>query len=235
MTPRTRFVRAGAAGCLVAAGAGTALRLVLPIGAWYPFAAAAIFAALIGFVLRFINDHPFRSLGPANRLTMGRAVLVALAAALVGEPDTPQLAWAAVAIAAVGLALDGADGWLARRSGMASPFGGRFDVETDALLILALSALVWRHHKAGAWVLASGLMRYAFVAAGWILPWLAAPLTPTGRGRMVAVIQMVGLGVALTPVVTSPASNAIALASVSALAWSFALDVGRLWRRQPTD
>jgi len=73
------------------------------------------------------------------------------------------------------------------------------------------------------------------VAAGWLLPWLAAPLMPTRRGRIVAVIQVVGLGVALTPVTRSPASSVIALASVAALAWSFALDVARLWPRRPTD
>ena len=33
-------------------------------------------------------------------------------------------------------------------------FGARFDMEIDALLILALSILAWRHGKAGAWVVA---------------------------------------------------------------------------------
>ena len=228
-----RLVRTGAAGCLVVGAAGIVLRQVLQTGDWYPYKAAAIFAALIAVVLRFIGDHPFNRLGPANRLTIGRAMLVALAAALAGEPDTSALAWAAVAAAAASVLLDGADGWLARRTGMASTFGGRFDVETDALLIVALSVLVWQHHKAGAWVLGCGLMRYAFVAGGRLLPWLAAPLTPTPRGRIVAVTQVVGLGATLAPVVTSPGSDLIALATLSALTWSFALDVRRLWR-QPT-
>ena len=38
--------------------------------------------------------------------------------------------------------LDGADGWLARRSGVSSAFGARFDGEVDAFLILALSVAV---------------------------------------------------------------------------------------------
>ena len=36
----------------------------------------------------------------------------------------------------------------------------------STLLIVALSMLVWRFGKAGAWVLMSGALRYAFVAAG---------------------------------------------------------------------
>ena len=70
------------------------------------------------------------------------------------------------------MALNGADGWVARRTRTASAFGARFDMETDALLILVLSALVWRMEKAGAWVIASGLMRYAFVAAAIAWPWM---------------------------------------------------------------
>jgi phosphatidylglycerophosphate synthase len=235
MTARTHLVRAGLAGCLVVGGSGIALGLVLQTGHWYPYKAAGIFAALIAVMLRFIGGHPFNHLGPANSVTVGRAMLVALAAALVGEPDTSALAWAAVAAAAASVLLDGADGWLARRSGMASTFGGRFVVETDALFIMVLSVLVWQHHKAGAWVLACGLLRYAFVAGGWLLPWLAGSLAPTPRGRAVAVAQVVGLGAALTPAIASPESDLIALATLSALTWSFALDVRRLWRRQSTD
>ena len=91
---------------------------------------------------------------------------MALLAAALGEPHTTALAWAATALAILTSALDGVDGWLARRSTLASAFGARFDMETDALLIMVLSALAWRWDRAGAWVLACGLMRYAFVAAG---------------------------------------------------------------------
>jgi phosphatidylglycerophosphate synthase len=235
MTARTGLVRAGAAGCLVLAAAGFALRLVLPTGEWFPYKASGVFAALIGFMLPFVGDHPFHRLGPANRVTLVRAMFVALATALIGEPATARLAWMAIAAGVISIVLDGADGWLARRGGMASAFGGRFDMEADALLIMALSVLVWQHHKAGPWVLACGLMRYAFVAGGWWLPWLAGRLTPTQRGRLVAVGQVVGLGVALMPVVRRPASDLVALVTLAALISSFALDVGRLWRQGSTD
>jgi phosphatidylglycerophosphate synthase len=40
------------------------------------------------------------------------------------------------------LALDGLDGWLARRFGLASAYGARFDMEVDGFLILVLALLV---------------------------------------------------------------------------------------------
>jgi hypothetical protein len=66
-------------------------------------------------------------------------------------------------------------------------------MESDALLILVLSVLVWQHDKAGAWVLLGGLMRYAFVAAAWAWPWLGGPLRSTLRGKTVAVAFIAGL------------------------------------------
>ncbi len=67
------------------------------------------------------------------------------------------LGWMLVGLGVVAVALDGVDGVLARSRNEASAFGARFDMETDALLILVLAALVWQHGKAGAWILAAGL------------------------------------------------------------------------------
>jgi phosphatidylglycerophosphate synthase len=189
-----------------------------------------MFAAPMAIVIAFIGGHPFARFGPANRVTMIRLMLVALVAGLIGEPAVPRVAAAAVLAATVIATLDGLDGWLARRSRMTSAFGVRFDMETDALLILVLSVLVWQHEKAGAWVLLGGLMRYGFIAAGWLLPWMAGPLAPTRRAKVIAVSHMVGLGVALAPVVPNPLSAIAAALTLAALAWSFAVDVGRLWR-----
>jgi phosphatidylglycerophosphate synthase len=133
---------------------------------------------------------------------------------------------------AVMATLDGVDGWLARRTGLSSAFGARFDMETDAFFMLVLAILVWRHDKAGAWVIAIGLMRYAFVAAGWLLPWLAQPLRATRRGKAVAVAQVIGLGVALLPVVPAPASTVGSAVLLAALVWSFAVDVRFLYERR---
>jgi phosphatidylglycerophosphate synthase len=163
----------------------------------------------------------------ANLVTAFRALLVVVVAALnVGEPRP----LASVYVASLATLLDGVDGWVARRTKTESAFGARFDVEVDALLIMVLAILVWRDGKAGAWVLASGLLRYLFVAAGWILPWMNNPLAPTRRAKVICVVQIGGLLIALLPMVPPPVSSAIAAIALAALVYSFAVDVGRLRR-----
>lgn len=229
---RVRLIVAGAAGCLLLIGVGLVARDWLAPGVWYPWKAAALFAALVATALAFVGQHPFPRLGPANRLTLVRAMLVALTAALIGEAPTPRVAAAAIVATAVITVLDGVDGWLARRSRMGSAFGARFDMETDALLVMVMSALVWTHGKAAVWILACGLLRYAFVAAGWVLPWMAGPLSPTHRAKTIAIASLVGLSVALAPFVPPPVSGIVAAVTLASLAWSFGVDVRRLWRQR---
>ena len=116
-----------------------------------------------GFLQR---HHPFARFGAANQITTIRAMLVALIAALFGEPRFPIVATGAAIASLLAIALDGVDGWLARRQRIASDFGARFDMEIDALLVLVLAILVSQFEKAGAWVIVSGLLRYIFVGAG---------------------------------------------------------------------
>jgi phosphatidylglycerophosphate synthase len=190
---------------------------------------AAAIAAVAGAALR--THHPFPRFGPANTVTSFRALLVATVAGLIGEPHSAAVAWIAVWLGLAATLLDGADGWLARRTGMISRFGARFDTEIDALLIQVLAILAWRHGKAGAWVLFSGLLRYLFVAAGWVLEWMRRPLSPTTRGRVTCIVQIGGLLIALSPIVSPPLSDLVAAAALIALTGSFAIDVNRLWRQ----
>ena len=193
-------------------------------------AAGIVYATVMAAVLWLVTGHhvPGR-FGPANHVTVARVVLTAVVAGAAFERPSVELAWWVIGLTIVACVLDGVDGWLARRTHLHSPFGARFDMEIDALLTLALSVLVWRFGKAGPWVLACGLMRYAFVAAGWIWPWLSGALTPTLRGKIVAVLQWVGLGVALLPVLGPSVSGPVAAATLVALASSFGLDARRLW------
>lgn len=177
--------------------------------------------------------HPFPRLGPANQVTMVRALIVALIAALVGEGAHPAFAETAAAGAAFATVLDGVDGWLARRTRMASAFGARFDMETDALLIQVLAILAWQYGKAGAWVLASGLLRYLFVAAGWLWPWMQQPLFPSLRRKTICVVQTAGLTLALLPEIPPPLSSPIAALSLAVLSYSFLVDTVWLWRARP--
>src|SRR5262249_57229581 len=130
----------------------------------------------------------------------------------------------------IGGGRDGVDGWLERRTGLESAFGARFDMEVDALLIFVLAAIAWRWEKAGAWVLLAGLLRYLFVAAGWILPWMRRPLAPTQRARVICVAQIVTLIVAIAPSIPRRLSLPVAATGVLALSYSFFADTVRLWR-----
>jgi len=169
------------------------------------------------------------SFGPADWVTGLRAVLTAVLAAMLIPSVSPDPT-TCVVIGSVAAALDAVDGWLARRTRTATAFGARFDMETDALLILVLSALVWKSGQAGAWVLASGLMRYAFVAAAAVWPWLHEPLEPSRRRQAICVVQVVALIAALLPSLGSAAASGIAAAGLAALAWSFLVDILWLWR-----
>ncbi len=176
---------------------------------------------------------PGQAFGAANQVTLARAVLVSLIAGLLA-PSAPGgylAAWAAVAIAATALSLDGVDGWLARRSGRVSSFGARFDMETDALLALVLSLLVFSFDKAGAWIIAAGGARYAFLLTGKALPQLRGTLPPRWRRQAVCVLLIVALTICLAPVVEQPFSGVVAAIAVMAVAWSFAVDIVWLWRR----
>jgi phosphatidylglycerophosphate synthase len=212
----------------------TAARTALPLGDRYPLKAAALFAAIMGLSIGFLQQHhPFARFGAANQITTLRAILVALVAGLVGEPRLAAVAVAAVGASIAVTLLDGVDGWLARRDGIASRFGARFDMEIDALLILALSVLAWRHDKAGAWVVLSGVLRYAFVAAGAVTPWLRGALPPSRRRQTICVIQIAALTLVMLPAVQPPPSTLIAAVALGALAASFLIDIVWLWQRQP--
>lgn len=200
----------------------------LHLSSRFALQSGAVFLAVMIIAARRVQGfHPHPRFGPANILTTLRLALVALLIAAIGEPYTPALAWAATAVALTVSMLDGADGWLARRSGLASRFGARFDMETDALLIMALAVLAWRWERAGVWVLACGLMRYGFVAAAWISPWLSHPLPPSLRRKVVCVVQIVGLAIIVAPVAMPPLSVWLAAATLAMLTWSFGVDV--LW------
>lgn len=181
---------------------------------------------------RLRAHHPFPQFGPANQITTVRALLVSLVAGLAGERHDATVAWLAAAAATAATLLDGADGWLARRTRMASAFGARFDMEIDALLIQVLAILAWQFGKAGAWVLASGLLRYAFVAAGWLWPWIERPLFPSFRRKTICVVQIAALILVLLPAVTPPLGTIVAAGGLTVLAYSFFVDTVWLWRHR---
>ena len=141
---------------------------------------------LLGLLSAAMQRAGRPALGPADFVTLARALLVGGVTALVAEDLL--IGWTPgpvlVALAAVALVLDAVDGKVARHTGTVSPVGARFDMEVDAWLILVLSVYV--AGIVGPWVLAIGAMRYAFVAASWALPWLSRwwpPLSRCSPGR----------------------------------------------------
>jgi phosphatidylglycerophosphate synthase len=192
----------------------------------------ALFAGLLLAVERGVAaHHPHPRLGAANRITLVRAAIACLITARAIDPAPIGEAerWLLAAVAAAALMLDGADGWAARRQGLASAFGARFDMEVDAFAILVLAITAIRAHAVPGWVLAIGAMRYLYLAAALVLPLLRRPLPPRSiadrRRKTIAVVQSVALTAALVPA-TSPAGAAgICAAALAFLAYSFAADV----------
>jgi phosphatidylglycerophosphate synthase len=224
---------AALAALAVVTAAAVGLRSALALDPWFPARAAGVIA--LGTIVALpglARHHPWPRLGAANLVTLGRTAITAVLLALVPEPAAAGPAAVAVGLAAIAIVLDGVDGWLARRDGTASAFGARFDMEIDALLMLVLAGLVWRHGQAPAWVLGAGLLRYAFVAAGRPWPWLRRALSPSRRRQAACVVPLVGLTAALAPFIAPPASTVLAAVATGVVAWSFAVDVAWLARRR---
>jgi phosphatidylglycerophosphate synthase len=203
----------------------------LGFSSWFVVKAAILFASgafIVPAAAR--HGHPFRRFGPANVLTTIRLAGVALVAACIGEATTSGVALGIAGASTLLAVFDGVDGWLARRSGLTSAFGARFDMEVDALLVMILSLLIWQYGKAPWWIVFAGLLRYVFVVSGWIWPRMRAPLFPSLRRRVICVLQIVGLSVVMLPALVPPASAWLAALLLLALIASFLTDTVFLWR-----
>jgi phosphatidylglycerophosphate synthase len=191
-----------------------------PIG-W--IAALAYLAASNALLLVALRRRRTPRLGWANAITATRSALVAIITGLVVasfvEPIPVPLL---IGLVVPALALDAVDGWVARRTGTTSALGGRFDMEVDAFLLLVLSVYV--APILGPWVLAIGLMRYAFVAAGWVLPWLRMQLPPRYWRKVVTAVQGIALTLAASGLVPQLAGMVVGVALVL-LVESFGRDV----------
>jgi phosphatidylglycerophosphate synthase len=166
---------------------------------------------------------------PADWVTLTRALLIAGVAGLVADSfSRPVQVTALVTLSTVALILDAVDGQVARRTGTATPLGARIDGETDAFLILLLSIVVSQDY--GGWVLAIGAARYALLLAGWLIPWLAAPLPPRYWGKVVAAVQGIVLTVAASGVLDRRTGMIAVAAALLLLAESFGRNVIWLYR-----
>ena len=205
-----RTVGIGGAGWFVGLASGLALNLALARALW---------------------RDPSAGLGWASWVTLTRATLtVGVAALTAASFERPVATATLVTLASIALALDFVDGWLARRTATQSTLGAKLDGEVDAFLILVLSIEV--APSVGAWVLAIGLARYVFLAAGWVLPWLRAPLPRRNWRKTVTASQGVALVIAASGVVPTTVSRILLAVALALLAESFGRDVWFLWRHR---
>ncbi len=218
-----------AAGAAAAAHAGS----FFLIGYWASFARATAWlgpasAAGVWLVCRLGSLLPqnraggggavFSDLGPAHNITLLRGVLTAQLAGFVLLPwprmNAGPLPWPWLPGALYGAAviLDGVDGWIARRSGRITRMGAQLDMETDAMGLLAASAVAVAAGKLPPALLAAGLAYYLLSGGVWIRTWLGKPsgtVRPWQGARVIAGFQMAVVAAALLPPV-GPRAAALA-------------------------
>ena len=199
----------------------------LGIAGWITGLAVGAATAGLLATARRRSDQP--AIQPADWVTLARALLIAGVAGLVADSFVRPVSSMALAIVAtVALVLDAVDGQVARRTGTANPLGARLDGEVDAFLILLLSVFV--SEKYGSWVLAIGAARYVLLLAGWLMPWLAAPLPPRYWRKVVCAVQGIVLTVAASGLVDRLVGMIAVAAALLLLAESFGRDIIWLYR-----
>ena len=199
----------------------------LGVAGWIVGLATGSAATALLVTARMRSDQP--AIHPADWVTLTRALLIAGVAGLVADSfGRPVSVTALVTLSTVALVLDAVDGQVARRTGSATPLGARFDCEVDAFLILLLSIYVSQDY--GSWVLVIGAARYALLLAGWLIPWLAAPLPPRYWGKVVAAVQGIVLTVAASGLLDRLTGMIAVAAALLLLAESFGRNVIWLYR-----
>ena len=215
--------------------AALVLRFQMALGWDFVGAVVLVLAGIFAFVLSLLPGYPHPRFGSANMVTAFRAALVSLTSAVIfcfdGLRHADCVLWAMVGVVVFALALDGVDGYLARRYRQESTLGARFDMEVDAVLILVLSVAAAMLDKAGSWVLLIGLMRYGFIALGRVVPVLAGELPPSLRRKAICVQQVMTLCLVLVPALVSPISDWLAAIALACLLLSFAIDTINLLRK----
>jgi phosphatidylglycerophosphate synthase len=199
----------------------------LGVAGWITGLATGSAATALLVTARMRSDAP--AMLPADWVTLTRALLIAGVAGLVADSfSRPVPITALVTLSTVALVLDAVDGQVARRTGTVTALGARLDGEVDAFLILLLSIAVSQEY--GGWVLVIGAARYALLLAGWLIPWLAAPLPPRYWGKVVAAVQGVVLTVAASGLLDRLAGMIAVAVALLLLAESFGRNVIWLYR-----
>jgi phosphatidylglycerophosphate synthase len=128
------------------------------------------------------------------------------------------IGWAAAV--AVVFALDYIDGWLARRANGTSEFGARFDMETDALVVLVVDLELYLRGEFGPWILLTGFLRYAYVVCVALVPPRSGEVPRSKFGWRAFGTLVIGLSLALA--LPGPVGTVGAAIGTAAVTLSFA-------------
>lgn len=184
-----------------------------------------VLAAVAGWA--FSRNYAFDAIGFCNLVTLFRLALVSSLAASFFAPQ--EAVFAVLSVAVTAFLLDGVDGWMARRSGLTSEFGARFDVEVDSVFALLLAGLAV-HAGLHPLVILLGLPRYLFGAAQTLWPRLVRPLAPRFSRKVVCVVQIAVLIFLLMPWFDPSLRHGTALLCGGLVLWSFAVDIRAILR-----
>ena len=179
-------------------------------------------------LLRWVRQHPAAGsavprLRGANAIT---ALRIGLSAALALLGSGGLVPWGGVLVLAV-FALDGLDGWWARRTQTATPFGAAFDQEADAFLVAMASAALVQAELAPSWVLMTGALRYGYVLVVHGLQLRGEAPRSTIARYVFAVLVLCMSAAMLWP---SPVTRGALLLASALLVWSFGRSLWWSWR-----
>lgn len=204
--------------CMLAAGGLTLVardvRVVAVAGA------VSLAAFVLGARGRWTASGRF---GAANTVTLVRVVGVFAFGWLGAKAASPEGALLVLAL----FALDGLDGWIARRTRTASAFGERLDTECDAWMVLVVSLALFLAGRLGAFVLVAGLLRYLYVLALAVVPSERGDEPPSRTGRWAFSFLMLSLCASLWPL--GPWHVPLAMLAIALLCASFARSVVWSW------
>lgn len=167
---------------------------------------------------------------PADLVTLGRAVLVVGLAALVLRAlslEVQAQTWTVVWVGALAWALDGVDGYVARRTGTVTDHGAVLDSGVDGALVLVLAVAL---APVAPWALIGGLLYPAFLLGQvWRPAWRR--MLPHRTARRLAGGTLTGtLVVGAAPFWSAGTVRACVALAITWVVWSFAVDVRWLER-----
>jgi len=171
-------------------------------------------------------DNPVLTL--ASRITAIRATgAVLLGGFIVAGTGAETANWLPAVLFAAVAALDGIDGYVARRMDETSTFGGEFDTQVDAFAILIGTIVAVRLGAAPAVFVAIGLYQYVFFLGKKLRQhkgYAVHDLPPRKRRTYVGATSMIAVFVVLLPGVPSGVTWFLAVIAMIPITYSFAVD-----------